>query len=149
MRTPREVLARKHGRPVPGNEDRRPGGGQISGRCETASMTVANWNVEWATPGSWSRRDEDPATDRHGKPRGASEEVSRESDIRLLAGMSTAPGNSTQRTKGARNPDPRSGLDRRPLIRGRVTTGDVVCCLGTPVQKIDARACNLLRSKGR
>ena len=25
---------------------------------KTVSMTVVNWNVEWATPGSWSRRDE-------------------------------------------------------------------------------------------
>ena len=47
-------------------------------------MTVVNWNVEWATPGSWSRRDEILSR----IDREAPDIVClTESDIRLLAGM--------------------------------------------------------------
>ena len=85
-------------------------------------MTVANWNVERATPGSWSRRDEIL------KPidREAPDIVClTESDIRLLAGMSTAPGNRTQRTKGARI---RTKERPRPTTTDpRAGAGEVVC----------------------
>ena len=56
----------------------------MSGPNETVSMTVVNWNVEWATPGSWSRRDEIlNRIDRE-----APDIVCiTESDIRLLAAM--------------------------------------------------------------
>lgn len=51
-------------------------------------MTVVNWNVEWATPRSWSRRDEILSRIEQEAPDIV---CLTESDIRLLAGMSGHP----------------------------------------------------------
>lgn len=38
--------------------NRRTQGKVVDGEVGITSVTVVNWNVEWATPRSWSRRDE-------------------------------------------------------------------------------------------
>ena len=73
-------------------------------------MTVVNWNVEWATPGSWSRRDEILSR----IDREAPDIVClTESDIRLLAGM---PGHTIHS-----QPDGVKGIDnlRKVLLWSR------------------------------
>lgn len=49
-----------------------------------AAMTVVNWNVDWSTPGSWSRRDEIPNRVDCESPTSV---CLTESDLTLLAGM--------------------------------------------------------------
>ena len=85
-------------------------GDNMSGPNETVSMTVVNWNVEWATPGSWSRRDEILSR----IDREAPDIVClTESDIRLLAGM---PGHTIHS-----QPDGVKGIDnlRKVLLWSR------------------------------
>ena len=82
----------------------------MSGPYETVSMTVVNWNVEWATPGCWSRRDEILSR----IDREAPDIVClTESDIRLLAGM---PGHTIHS-----QPDGVKGIDnlRKVLLWSR------------------------------
>ncbi len=77
----------------------------MSGPNETVSMTVVNWNVEWATPGSWSRRDEILSR----IDREAPDIVClTESDIRLLAGM---PGHTIHS-----QPDGVKGIDNLRMV---------------------------------
>ena len=77
----------------------------MSGPYETVSITVVNWNVEWATPGSWSRRDEILSR----IDREAPDIVClTESDIRLLAGM---PGHTIHS-----QPDGVKGIDNRRKV---------------------------------
>ena len=85
-------------------------GDNMSGPNETVSMTVVNWNVEWATPGSWSRRDEILSR----IDREAPDIVClTESDIRLLSGM---PGHTIHS-----QPDGVKGIDslRKVLLWSR------------------------------
>ena len=80
-------------------------GDNMSGPNETVSMTVVNWNVEWATPGSWSRRDEILSR----IDREAPDIVClTESDIRLLAGM---PGHTIHS-----QPDGVKGIDNLRMV---------------------------------
>ena len=82
----------------------------MSASHETVSITVVNWNVEWATPGAWSRRDEIlKPIDREAPHIGCLTE----SDIRLLAGM---PGHTIHS-----QPDDVKGIDnlRKVLLWSR------------------------------
>ena len=91
-------------------------GANMSGPYETVSMTVVNWNVEWATPGSWSRRDEILSR----IDREAPDIVClTESDIRLLAGM---PGHTIHS-----QPDGVKGIDnlRKVLLWSKEPWGQV------------------------
>ena len=91
-------------------------GANMSGPYETVSMTVVNWNVEWATPGSWSRRDEILSRIDREAPDIA---CLTESDIRLLAGM---PGHTIHS-----QPDGVKGIDnlRKVLLWSKEPWGQV------------------------